>query len=129
MKANEVRAMSIPEARKQLHELKTELAKEKAVAAGGTRPENPGKIGSLKRNVARILTIINEKKRAGEVEEIPVVKQEKKAEEAKPVKAEEKQVKAEKATAKKHVKKVVKKKAVKKPAKKKTRSKKEVKKR
>ncbi len=70
MKINEMRAMSILEARKQILELRTELAKERAVAAGGTRPENPGKIRGIKKKVARFLTVINEKLRAGEIEEI-----------------------------------------------------------
>ncbi len=42
MKIGGMRGMSISEAKKQVRELKAELAKEKAVAAGGTRPENPG---------------------------------------------------------------------------------------
>jgi len=67
MKAKEIRAGSLADAAGQLNVLRASLAKEKAVAAGGTRPENPGKIRSLKRNIARILTIMKEKERAGEV--------------------------------------------------------------
>jgi large subunit ribosomal protein L29 len=44
-------------------ELKEELAKEKALVAGGTRPENPGKIRSVRKTIARILTVINEKEK------------------------------------------------------------------
>ena len=69
MKISEMRTMSILEARKQISELRTELAKERAVAAGGTRPENPGKIKGIKKKIARLLTVINEKLRAGEKEE------------------------------------------------------------
>ena len=42
-------------------ELQTELAKERATIASGTRPENPGNIRKLRRNIARLKTIINEK--------------------------------------------------------------------
>ena len=106
MKINEMRAMSILEARKQISELRTELAKERAVAAGGTRPENPGKIRGIKKKIARLLTVINEKLRAGEIEEI---QEEKGAKEAPPKK--ETPVKKEvKKTAKKKKKAVGKKK-------------------
>ena len=114
MKINEMRAMSILEARKEISDLRTELAKERAIAAGGTRPENPGRIRGIKKKVARLLTIINEKLRAGEKEEIP---EEKGAKEAP---AKETPVKKEvKKTAKKK-KKAVRKKKMKKSKKKKT---------
>ncbi len=70
MKISEIRTMSISDARKQISELRTELAKGRAIAAGGTRPENPGKIRGIKKNVARLLTVINEKVKAGEKEEV-----------------------------------------------------------
>gem|GEM_PF-1199294 len=59
--------MPVSEAEKQVAELRAELAKERAVAAGGTRPENPGKIRGVRKSIARLLTVINEKKRAGEI--------------------------------------------------------------
>lgn len=58
--------MPVSEAEKQLAELRAELAKERAVAAGGTRPENPGKIRGVRKTIARLLTVINEKKRVSE---------------------------------------------------------------
>ena len=66
MKIKEMRAMPVSEAEKQVAEHRAELAKERAVAAGGTRPENPGKIRGIRKSIARLLTVINEKKRAGE---------------------------------------------------------------
>jgi large subunit ribosomal protein L29 len=66
MKIKEMRAMPVSEAERQVSELKAELAKERAVAAGGTRPENPGKARGIRKNIARLLTVINEKKRSGE---------------------------------------------------------------
>ena len=44
-------------------ELKQELAKERAVIASGTRSEKPGKIRKLRRDIARMLTAITEKKK------------------------------------------------------------------
>ena len=67
MKIKEMRAMPVSEAEKQVAEFRAELAKERAVAAGGTRPENPGKIRKVRKSIARLLTVINEKKRAGEI--------------------------------------------------------------
>ncbi len=61
MKIAEIRAMDVEAAKEKVVELKAELAKEKALVAGGTRPENPGKINSVKKSIAKILTVINEK--------------------------------------------------------------------
>jgi large subunit ribosomal protein L29 len=67
MKIKEIRAMPVSEAENQVAALRAELAKERAVAAGGTRPENPGRIRAVRKTIARLLTVINEKKRAGEI--------------------------------------------------------------
>jgi len=48
---------------KKVADEKAELAKERAVVAGGTRPEKPGRIRQLRRSIARMLTIINEKEK------------------------------------------------------------------
>jgi ribosomal protein L29 len=66
MKASEIRGMALNEAEEKMNALKAELAKERAVLASGTKPENPGKTRALRRNIARILTIMGEKKKAGE---------------------------------------------------------------
>lgn len=62
MKVAEIRELSISEAEAKLKELKTDLAKERALIVSGTRPESPGKIRKMKKTIARINTIINEKK-------------------------------------------------------------------
>ncbi|KXB06637.1 50S ribosomal protein L29, partial [candidate division MSBL1 archaeon SCGC-AAA382K21] len=46
----------------RLAELRSELAREKAVAAVGSL-ESPGRVGELRRTIARILTIIEEVKK------------------------------------------------------------------
>ena len=48
---------------KKLTELQDELMHERGVAAMGGAPPNPGKIRALRKNIARILTIIREEER------------------------------------------------------------------
>jgi len=60
-KIAEIREMTETEIREKIAAQRKELAKEKAVIASGTRPENPGKIRSMRRDVARMLTILKEK--------------------------------------------------------------------
>ena len=45
--------------------MRKEIMKLKAQVSRGTQPENPGKIRALKRMIARILTIQNQKKTGG----------------------------------------------------------------
>ena len=58
----ELRALSFEEIEEKAGELRAELAKERALISSGTRPENPGKIRKTRRQIARMLTIVNEKK-------------------------------------------------------------------
>jgi len=48
---------------KKLSELRDELMHERGVAAMGGAPPNPGKIKALRKNIARILTIMSEEQR------------------------------------------------------------------
>ncbi len=60
MKANELRKLSTPELEKKLAELKQELFNlrlQKAV----NQLENPMKISDVKKTIARVFTILNEK--------------------------------------------------------------------
>ena len=59
---NELRDIPQEELNERLISLRTKLAKERATIASGTRPENPGNIRKLRKDIARILTIISEKK-------------------------------------------------------------------
>jgi large subunit ribosomal protein L29 len=63
LKLSQLKEMGFPEAEERLAEIRAELAKERALVASHTKQENPGKIRALRRTVARILTIINEKKK------------------------------------------------------------------
>jgi large subunit ribosomal protein L29 len=57
-----LRDNSVEELEEKMVSLRGELSKEKAVIASGTRAEKPSKIRNTRRQVARILTLINEKK-------------------------------------------------------------------
>ncbi len=48
----------------KLKELRNELMHERGVAAMGGAPPSPGKIRAVRRNIARILTIMGEEERA-----------------------------------------------------------------
>lgn len=61
-RAKELRQKSEGELRKLLSEYRAELRRLEAQIAAGVRPENPGKVRELKRTIARILTVLNEKK-------------------------------------------------------------------
>ena len=62
----EIRDMTPAERQLELDELRTELLNERAVLAAGGAPENPGRVGELKRTIARIRTIQREE---GDLEE------------------------------------------------------------
>ena len=64
-RAKELRAMGEDDLRAKLSEYRAELRRLKAQTSAGVRPENPGRVRELKRTIARILTILHEKKRKG----------------------------------------------------------------
>jgi large subunit ribosomal protein L29 len=69
MKINKVKEMSSPELEKELGELKTELFKLKfSLATNGL--DNPMKIKSVKKDIARINTVLTERKIAEKKGEI-----------------------------------------------------------
>lgn len=61
MKARELREKTPEELRELLRELRAELIKLRSQVEAGIRPENPGRIRALRRDIARILTILREK--------------------------------------------------------------------
>ena len=58
--AAEIRDMTPAEREAELEELRTELLNANAVQAAGGAPENPGRVGELRKAIARIKTIQNE---------------------------------------------------------------------
>ena len=53
----EIRDMTPPERQAELESLETELLNDKAIQAAGGAPENPGRMGEIRRTIARIKTI------------------------------------------------------------------------
>ncbi len=63
LRPKEARALSLEELNEKLKALEAELRSEIGAVASGTAPKNPGKIREIRRTIARIKTIINEKKK------------------------------------------------------------------
>ncbi|MBU0662111.1 MAG: 50S ribosomal protein L29 [Candidatus Diapherotrites archaeon] len=61
-KLEELRDLANEELDARLVDLRSDLAKERALVASGTRSEKPAKTRNMRRTIARILTIVNEKK-------------------------------------------------------------------
>ena len=77
MKINKIREMSSPDLVKELGELKSELFKLRfSLATNGL--DNPMKIGEVKKDIAKINTVLTERKLAGEDIETKPAKAEKK---------------------------------------------------
>ena len=57
---DDVRDMTPQERQDELEQLETELLNARAVQAAGGAPENPARIGELRRAIARIKTIQRE---------------------------------------------------------------------
>jgi len=60
LKAHEVRAQTVEDRKTRLAELQRELMQERGVQAMGGSTPNPGKIRTLRREIARIHTINRE---------------------------------------------------------------------
>lgn len=64
-KIKQLRDMKDEELKRKYDELKEELMRERGISAMGGAPPSPGKIESLRRQLARIETIMREKKNEG----------------------------------------------------------------
>jgi large subunit ribosomal protein L29 len=64
LKAAEIREMPVAERQSRLQELRHELMQERGVQAMGGSTPSPGKIRTLRREIARILTIQREEESA-----------------------------------------------------------------
>ena len=58
LRVNEVRDMSPAERMDELDKMRDELIRERALSSAGGAPDNPGRIGELKRTIARIKTMM-----------------------------------------------------------------------
>jgi len=61
MKIKEIRSMSKEDLNSKLEELRKELIKVNAQIATGTTPKSPGQVKQIKKNIAKIVTVIHEK--------------------------------------------------------------------
>lgn len=57
LRVDEIQNMSREERLDELDTLNAELIRERAIASAGGAPENPGRIGEIRRTIARIKTI------------------------------------------------------------------------
>lgn len=62
MKIKELRVLSKEDMKTTLEELRKELIKHNAQIATGTVPKSPGQVKQTKKTIAKILTILKEKK-------------------------------------------------------------------
>ena len=68
LKVNDLQKMNDEDLTNKLTELRADLSKLKAAAGRGTIGKDSGKIRNVKRNIARLLTIMNESLRKAEEE-------------------------------------------------------------
>jgi len=71
IKAKEIRQMSENQIKEKMNEIKKDLMKANSQVAVGTAPENPGQIKQMKKTIARMLTIISEKRKQPKQEKKP----------------------------------------------------------
>lgn len=69
MRAKELRVMSELDLESKIIELKKELMKISSQIAIGTLPKSPGKVKEIKRTIAKILTIKQQKQKGGSKKE------------------------------------------------------------
>jgi large subunit ribosomal protein L29 len=62
MKIKEIRSMNKVDLTAKLEELKKERIKLNAQVSTGTTPKSPGQVKQVKKNIARILMVIHEKR-------------------------------------------------------------------
>ncbi|RXA20908.1 50S ribosomal protein L29 [Methanosarcina sp. MSH10X1] len=60
LRTSEIRTMTVEERADELETLNNELVRERALTSAGGAPDNPGRIGEIRRTIARIKTIQHE---------------------------------------------------------------------
>ena len=60
LRSKDIRTMSLEERADELENFNNELVRERALSSAGGAPDNPGRIGELRRTIARIKTIQHE---------------------------------------------------------------------
>ena len=62
MKVKELRSMGKGDLNSKLQELRKEMIKHNAQISTGTTPKSPGQVREIKKTIAKILTIVHQKK-------------------------------------------------------------------
>jgi len=60
LRTKDIRTMTVEEKVDELENLNNELVRERALTSAGGAPDNPGRIGEIRRTIARIKTIQHE---------------------------------------------------------------------
>jgi large subunit ribosomal protein L29 len=68
-RVEEIRRMSEKERNEELEILMKDLLHERGIIATGGSPDNPGRVGEIKRTIARIKTVRREEQREAEMAE------------------------------------------------------------
>lgn len=61
LRTDEMRDMEVTELRQQLTDLRKEIVEERGQIEVGGFAENPGRIGEMRKTIARIHTVLNER--------------------------------------------------------------------
>ncbi|MEM2133380.1 MAG: 50S ribosomal protein L29 [Candidatus Freyarchaeota archaeon] len=69
VRMKDIRKWNMEEMEKKLEEYRSELLEQRALQASGGAIENPGRIKEIRKTIARILTVINERKKGSKTEE------------------------------------------------------------
>ena len=63
MKFKEIADMGVAELEAKLDEIQMELMKQNAQVATGTTPKSPGQLREMKKTIAKIVQVLNQKKK------------------------------------------------------------------
>jgi large subunit ribosomal protein L29 len=66
LRMKDLRALTDDELRRRVADAENDLLRERGVAAMGGAPPSPGRMRALRTNVARALTVLGERSRAGQ---------------------------------------------------------------
>lgn len=66
LRIDEIRRMGETERNEELESLLKDLMRERGVIATGGSPDNPGRVGEIRKTIARIKTVQREAARSGE---------------------------------------------------------------
>jgi large subunit ribosomal protein L29 len=62
-RVDEIRNMTAEEIAEELHKLESELVRERGIVTAGGAPEKPGRIRDIRKTVAKIKTVQQERKK------------------------------------------------------------------